>query len=84
LGNWVDTQRSAFKNGRMYFERKAKLDEIAFEFSVRDKADEETWNLHFKKLQEYNGKHGHCELFWAVDRVLPSSLNTILIILPVL
>jgi hypothetical protein len=25
------------------------------------------WNLHFKKLQDYNGKHGHCEFFGAVD-----------------
>jgi hypothetical protein len=52
----------------MNFERKAKLDEMCFEFSVRDKANEEKWNLQFKKLQEYHGKHGHCELFWAVDR----------------
>jgi hypothetical protein len=61
----------------MDVERKEKLDKIGFEFFVRDKADEETWNLRFKELQDYNGEHGHCELlFWAVDRVLPSSLNT--------
>jgi hypothetical protein len=45
----------------MNFERNAKLDEIRFEFSVRDKANEEKWNLQFKKLQEYHGNHGHCE-----------------------
>jgi hypothetical protein len=60
----------------MDFERKVKLDEIGFEFSVQDKSNEENWNLQFKKLQDYYGKHGHCESFWAVDRVLPSSLNT--------
>jgi hypothetical protein len=68
LGAWVNKQRAIFKKGRMDFERKAKLDEIGFEFYVRDKADEETWNLRFKELQEYHGKHGHCELFWTVKR----------------
>jgi hypothetical protein len=60
-------------------ERKEKLFEIGFEFSVRDKAEKETWNLQFKKLQYYHGKHGHCELFWAVDRftfILNTSTNT--------
>jgi hypothetical protein len=38
LGRWVDKQRAAFKKGRMNFERKAKLDELGFKFSVRDKA----------------------------------------------
>jgi hypothetical protein len=68
LGSWVDYQRKIFKKGIMDFERKAKLDKIGFEFSVKDKANEEKWNLQFKKLQDYRGKHGDCELFWAVDR----------------
>jgi hypothetical protein len=52
----------------MDVERKAKLDELGFELSVQGKSNEEKWNLQFKKLQDYHGKHGHCELFWAVDR----------------
>jgi hypothetical protein len=68
LGHWVQWQRGLFKNGRVDVERKAKLDEIGFEFSVKNKANEENWNLKFKKLQEYHVKHGHCELFWAANR----------------
>jgi hypothetical protein len=51
----------------MNFERKAKLDKIGFEFSVKDKTNEKNWNLQFKKLQDYHEKYGHCELFWVVD-----------------
>jgi hypothetical protein len=69
-------------------ERKEKLDEIGFEYTVRDKAKAETWNLQFNKLQDYNGKHGHCELFWAVDRLTfivdYLSTDTLLSSLPVL
>jgi hypothetical protein len=69
LSQWVHHQRTRFKNGKMDFERKAKLDKIGFAFSVMDKVNEENWNLQFKKLQDYYGKNGHCELFWAaVDR----------------
>jgi hypothetical protein len=67
LGTWVDTQRCIFQKGRMDFERKEKLDKIGFEFSVKNKENEEKWDLQFKKLRDYYGKHGHCELFWAVD-----------------
>jgi hypothetical protein len=79
LGIWVDNQRNVFKKGRMDFERKAKLDEIGFEMSVKDKTNEAKWNLQFKKLQDYYGKHGHCELFLAVDRfilILNAPTNT--------
>jgi hypothetical protein len=76
LGRWVGTQRAVFKKGRMDFERKAKLDEIGFEFSGQDKANKGNWNLQFKKLQGFYGKHGHCELFWAVD-IFTFILNTL-------
>jgi hypothetical protein len=64
LGTWVETQRAVFKADEMDPEREVKLNEIGFEF----KKYEEKWNLQFKTLQDYYGKHGHCELFWAVDR----------------
>jgi hypothetical protein len=67
LGNWATKQRSVFKKGILDFEREAKLDELGFEFSVKDEIYDAKWNLQFKKLQDYYGKHGHCELFWAVD-----------------
>jgi hypothetical protein len=69
LGRWVRWQRGLFKSGRVDVERKAKLDEIGFEFSVKSKLNEEKWNLQFKKLQDYYGNHGHCELIWAVGRL---------------
>jgi hypothetical protein len=68
LARWVRNQRLIFNNGKMNFERKEKLNGISFELSVKNKANEENWNLRFKKLQEYHGKHGHCELSWAVIR----------------
>jgi hypothetical protein len=76
LGNWVYTQRRLFKTGKMDPERKMRLDEIGFGF---DKADEENWNLQFKRLLDYYEKHGHCELFWTVNRfifVLNTPTNT--------
>jgi hypothetical protein len=68
LGHWVQSQRKIQHTGRVDVERKAKLDEIGFEFSVKDKTNEDNWNSQFKKLQDYHEKHRHCELFWAVDR----------------
>jgi hypothetical protein len=68
LGRWVQKQRELFQNGTVAVERKAKLNKIGFEFSSQKKANEENWNLQFKKLQDYYGKHGHCELFWGADR----------------
>jgi hypothetical protein len=76
LGTWVSTQRSYFKKGIMDQERKRRLDEIGFEFNVKN---EDIWNLQFKKLRDYYEKNGHCELFWAVDRfifVLATPTNT--------
>jgi hypothetical protein len=34
------------------------------------------WNIMFKKLQDYYGKHGHCELFWAVKNRFNFILDT--------
>jgi hypothetical protein len=36
-----------------------------------DAAFEEQWNCQFKKLIDFHGIHGHCELFWAVNRLSP-------------
>jgi hypothetical protein len=63
LGRWVRKQRELFKNDKMDVEREAKLAKIGFEFSVQDKSNDEKWTLQFKKLQNYHGKYGHCELF---------------------
>jgi hypothetical protein len=75
LGKWVNRQRTSFRNGRMNPEQKGRLDEIGFEFYVKDKANEENWNLQFKKLCDYYGKHGHCELLLG-SRPFTFILNT--------
>jgi hypothetical protein len=64
LGGWVDKQRTLFKIGKINQEQKEKLDEIGFVFSAHGK----NWNVQFQKLRDYYGTHGHCELFWAVER----------------
>jgi hypothetical protein len=68
LGIWVDNQRTRFKNDKLDPKRKKRLDEIGFEFSVMHKLNAKNWNLQFKKLRAFKESHGHCELFWAVDR----------------
>jgi hypothetical protein len=70
LANWVRSQRASSRNGKMDQERKRMLDEIGFDYNPKDKNNEENWNLQFKKLQTYYGKHGHCELVWAVMRFI--------------
>jgi hypothetical protein len=73
LGRWVDKQRTIFKNGKMDVERQAKLDELAFDFSVREKTHEENWNLKFLKLKDYNRNHGHSEFLCGLPTILPLS-----------
>jgi hypothetical protein len=89
LVKWVENQRSYFRIGTMDPERKIRLEEIGFDFNPKPKRklNEEKWNLHFKKLLDYSGKHGHCELLWAVDRftfILNTPTNTPPVSLPVL
>jgi hypothetical protein len=76
LSNWVITQRTRLKNDKMNPERKAKLNEIGFEFVPKGMTNEDMWDFQFQKLREYYEKHGHCELLWAVD-CLTFILNTL-------
>jgi hypothetical protein len=83
LGIWVRTQRALFKAGTLDQERKRTIDEIGFDFNP--KGLEDIWNLQFKKLRDYYEKHGHCELFWPVDRfvfLLNTLTNTPRVTLP--
>jgi hypothetical protein len=68
LGKWVHFQRTRFKNGKMDPERTQKLEEIGFDFNPKGMTNEDIWDLQFNQLREYNEKHGHCELFWDVNR----------------
>jgi hypothetical protein len=84
LGNWVHTQRALLKPGKiMDPERKAKFNEIAFDFNT----NEDRWDFQFKRLRVFKESHGHCELFWAVDSftfILKTPTNTPLVSLPTL
>jgi hypothetical protein len=48
-------------------ERKAKLNEIGFDFNPEGIPNEDRWDFQFKRLRLFKESHGHCELFWAVD-----------------
>jgi hypothetical protein len=51
-------------------------DEESSEENIKEHPEQESrrWNSKFKKLQDYYGKHGHCELVWAVDCLSSSCL----------
>ena len=71
LGNWVRTQRAAYKkfvNGehsRLTESRIARLEKIGFQwgagFSGR-KLDDASWKQHFDNLVEYKKTHGNCRV----------------------
>jgi hypothetical protein len=85
LGNWVRNQLLLIKKGRISVERKEKLDDIGLEVSVKERANEEYWNLQFQKLRCFFAKHGHCELFWGVDpfaEIVNTHTNTPPVFLP--
>jgi hypothetical protein len=78
LGRWVGRQRAVFKTDEIDPERKAKLNEVGFAFNPKGMmTNEDMWDFQFQKLRAYYEKHGHCELFWAVDRLTSFILNTL-------
>lgn len=50
----------AAQTKRLSSERKAKLDEIGFVWSLRSKRIEDHWEEMFHQLQKYKEKHGDC------------------------
>jgi hypothetical protein len=56
LGSWVNTQRMCYKNGQMSAEHKELLDLLHFSWS----RNMDIWEKHFKNLQLFFAKHGHC------------------------
>lgn len=51
---------AADKGKRLTLERKRKLDELGFVWSLRSKRIEDHWDEMFKQLQEYKDQHGDC------------------------
>ena len=58
LGNWVHTQRTLRKQGRLDKERIVRLDTIGFTWDLR----RERWDTMFAVLEEFRGTIGHCDV----------------------
>ena len=58
LGNWVHTQRTLRKQGRLDQERIAQLDAIGFTWDLR----REQWDAMFAALEDYRRANGHCDV----------------------
>ena len=72
LGTWVANQRRLDKQNKVTPERKAKLDELGFVWSVWSPKEkpkkgtnsnaERKWEHMFEKLKDYKVKHGDCRV----------------------
>ena len=68
LANWVRTQRTLRKQGRLDRERIARLDAIGFTWDLR----REHWEAMFAALEDYRRANGHCDVpqTWPDNRKL--------------
>ena len=68
LGNWVHTQRTLRKQGRLDQERIARLDAIGFTWDLR----REQWEAMFAALEDFRRATGHCDVpqTWSENRKL--------------
>jgi hypothetical protein len=68
LGNWVHTQRTLHKQGRLDRQRIARLDAIGFTWDLR----RERWDTMFAALADYRRATGHCDVpqAWSGNRKL--------------
>ena len=70
LGQWVHTQRTVYRQGKMQHERKKKLDQIGFVWcmegiSVCPTTTSTTtngWKTRYNELVDYKLEHGHCNV----------------------
>ena len=58
LGRWVDTQRTAYKKGKLSSKQIESMNGIGFEWNL----DEDKWNEMFEQLVQYEKKNGHCRV----------------------
>ena len=68
LGNWVHTQRTLHKQGRLDQERIDRLDSLGFTWDLR----RERWDEMFAVLKDYRRAIGHCDVpqSWSENRKL--------------
>jgi hypothetical protein len=58
LGSWVDVQRQRQRQGTLSAERKARLDELGFDWDPYDSF----WETMFAGLGRYRERLGHCNV----------------------
>lgn len=61
LGVWVNNMRSSRRKAQLSQDRIDKLDKIGFHWG-KGFAEPATWNDSFRRLQEYHGNFGHCNI----------------------
>jgi hypothetical protein len=68
LGNWVHTQRTLGKQGKLDRDRIARLDAIGFTWDHR----REQWDAMFAALEDFHRAAGHCDVpqTWSENRKL--------------
>ena len=62
LGNWVRTQRGAYKAGSLLQDRIDRLDSIGFLWALVVKGPSVPWKTSFNELIKYKSKHGDCDV----------------------
>ena len=60
LGNWVRSQRKAYKAGSFAQDRIDRLSGIGFKWALVERGSEVPWETRFKELVRYRAKHGDC------------------------
>jgi len=73
LNIWVHTQRSTNREGTLSPERKRKLDDLEFKWSMKERelAQKDTiWQEHYDQLKKFKETHGHMNPTREVDRKL--------------
>ena len=58
IGDWISSQRSAYKKGILSKEKISKLDSLGFEWEILSS----TWEKMFKELMEYRKAFGDCRV----------------------
>jgi len=69
LGMWVQSQRNTFSRGKMDSEHVAKLEDLGFIFSMKEKTNDEIWEDHFHQLKVFKNQHGHTNVPQTVGRL---------------
>ena len=64
LGNWISTQRQAYKNGILSKERVEKLELIDMRFDDRriHTPNMRIWNIHYELAKKYREHYGHVNI----------------------